>query len=339
MSSLPLNTASAPFSPANFEVRRAGLWQHIAKSAKFADVRPASQLGVWPRPEMLSSGVAELDAITGGIPCGCITVICGAASSGKTSALLAALAKNTQDEGNCVLIDASDSFDPKSAAVAGVNFNRLLWVRCDGAHSSPSAAGRRSSRIANDGEPRAKSQKRTTNDGSAHDTRRMTCDEQPRAESQQPRANDRRPTTVSELRLDQVLKTTDLILQSGGFGLVVLDLGGIPEKFVRRIPLASWFRFQRAVEHTKTALLVISEFSCAQTCAALVLELQLSVVSSRLSAASGSCSRVCSERSLPTHAELFQKMHVEAELVRSRLERKPMQSVKTNFITQAVRAG
>ena len=249
MSSLPLNTASVPFPPANFEVRRAGLWQHIAKSAKFADLRSASQLGVRPRPEMLSSGVAELDAITGGIPCGCITVICGSASSGKTSALLAALARNTQGEGNCVLIDASDSFDPQSAAATGVNFNRLFWVRCG--WDSSSAGGRRSSRIAND--------------------------EKLRAKSQEPRADGRRPTTGAEFRLDQVLKTTDLILQSGGFGLVVLDLAGIPGKFVRRIPLASWFRFQRAVEHTKTVLLVISGFSCAQTCAALVLELQMSV--------------------------------------------------------------
>ena len=90
--------------------------------------------------------------------------------------------------------------------------------------------------------------------------------------------------TDSETRLDQVLKTTDLILQSGGFGLVVLDLAGIPEKFVRRIPLASWFRFQRAVEHTKTALLVVSEFACSQTCAALVLKVgkQLSALSFQL---------------------------------------------------------
>src|SRR5207244_11704353 len=94
-----------------------------------------------------------------------------------------------------------------------------------------------------------------------------------------PRAHSLQPTSASDIRLDKVLKTTDLILQGGVFGLVVLDLGGIPEKFVRRIPLASWFRFQRAVEHTKTALLVISEFSCAQTCAALVLKLQLSVAS------------------------------------------------------------
>jgi hypothetical protein len=304
---------------------------------------------------MLSSGIAELDAITDGIPCGCITVICGAASSGKTSALLAALAKNTQNEGNCVLIDASDSFDPKSAAAAGVNFNRLLWARCGGPQAPD---GHRSSAIRSfandqrpllacpeqsegtiDGEPRAKSRERTTNDGSTHDARRMTRDEQPRAESQQPRANDRRLTTASELRLDQVLKTTDLILQSGGFGLVVLDLGGIPEKFVRRIPLASWFRFQRAVEHTKTALLVISEFSCAQTCAALVLELKLSVLSSQLSVASRSCSRLCSDLSPPTHAELFQQMHVEAELVRSRMERKPVQSVAAHFITKTMCAG
>src|SRR5262249_59766391 len=76
----------------------------------------------------------------------------------------------------------------------------------------------------------------------------------------------------SEIRLEQVLKTTDLILQSGGFGLVALDLAGIPEKFVRRIPLASWFRFQRTVEHTKTSLLVISEIPCAQTCAAVVVK-------------------------------------------------------------------
>jgi recombination protein RecA len=322
MSSLPLHTAFAPLSPpGNFEARRASLWQHIAKSAKFADVHPASQFEVRPRPEMLASGIAELDAISGGIPCGCITVICGPASSGKTSALLAALARNTQDEGNCVLIDASDSFDPKSAAAAGVNFSRLLWVRCGGSHSLSSAGAGQPLAIqgfANDREPRTESREL-----GAHDARRTTHDQQPRAKSQEPRAG----ASPFETRLEQVLKTTDLILQSGGFGLVVLDLAGIPEKFVRRIPLASWFRFQRAVEHTKTALLVISEFSCAQTCAALVLKLQkqLSAVSYQLSGK-------------PTHAELLKAIHVEAELVRSRLERKPMQSVKASFTTQAVRA-
>jgi hypothetical protein len=325
MSSLPLNTASVQLLPAIFEARRSTLLQHIAKSAKFADVRPASHLEVRPRPEMLASGVAELDAITGGIPCGCMTVLYGPASSGKTSALLAALAKNTQDDGTCVLIDASDSFDPKSAAAAGVNFNRLLWVRCGEKPKGSSAIGRRRSAInsfAHDREPRATSGERRT-------------------ESQEPRAG----TSPFETRLDQVLKTTDLILQSGGFGLVVLDLAGIPEKFVRRIPLASWFRFQRAVEHTKTALLVVSEFACSQTCAALVLKIgkQLSAVSLQLSETpevKEQRFRIVAEGlRKPAHAQVLSETRVEAELVRSRLERKPMQSVKARFATQAVRAG
>ena len=49
---------------------------------------------------------------------------------------------------------------------------------------------------------------------------------------------------------------TDLLLQSGGFGLVAIDLGDVPDTAARRIPLASWFRFQRAVEPTATVLLV-----------------------------------------------------------------------------------
>jgi recombination protein RecA len=125
-----------------------------------------------------------------------------------------------------------------------------------------------------------------------------------------------------------MLKSTDLILRSGGFRLVALDLAGISEKYVRRIPLASWFRFQRAVEHTKTALLVISEFPCAQTCAALML--QLSVASGQWPVTSAQ---------LPAHAELLRELRIETEIKRSRLERKPMQSVRAQFATKTVRAG
>jgi hypothetical protein len=151
---------------------------------------------------------------------------------------------------------------------------------------------------------------------------------QHKTKDQGARTDDVRSQSKSEHRLEQVLKATDLILQSGGFGLVALDLAGIPEKFVRRIPLASWFRFQRAVEHTKTALLVISEFPCAQTCAAVALKLhsQPSAISLQQSAN-------------PAHTEILQRMKVQAEVMRSRLERKPMQSVKTDFQTRAVRAG
>jgi hypothetical protein len=97
---------------------------------------------------------------------------------------------------------------------------------------------------------------------------------------------------------------------------------------VRRIPLASWFRFQRAVEHTKTVLLVVSEFACAQTCAAMVLKLgnQLSDISFQPSGK-------------PSHAQFLERMQIEAELSRMRLERKPAGSVRTVFSTQAIRTG
>ena len=291
--------AGFPASPKrNLSEKKAHILRHIADSGRLLDVRPASRLEVRPRPEMLSTGVSEVDALTGGIPRGCLSEICGSASSGKTSVLLAAIAAASQRDETCVLIDASDSFDPESGAAAGVDFGKLLWVRCGGSRSS--AVDPRSS----------------THNVNADERRSMNDD----FVSKRQKSNER--------KLEQVLKTTDLVLQSGGFGLVVLDLAGVPEKFVRRIPLASWFRFQRAVEHTKTALLVMSEFACAQTCAAVVVRLgnQLSVISSQQSGK-------------PSHAQLLEKMRVEAEVVRMRLERKPAASVRTVFSTKAVRAG
>ena len=79
---------------------------------------------------MVSSGIPALDALTGGLPRGCLTEICGPASSGRTTVLLAALAAATRRGEFCALIDASDALDPHSAAAAGIDLDRLLWVRC-----------------------------------------------------------------------------------------------------------------------------------------------------------------------------------------------------------------
>ncbi len=308
MSTLPLNAGTFPLLPTGFDScpeqirkhKRAAVLKHIAHSERLISVRPASQLEVRPRPEMLSSGIAELDAITGGIPRGCLTEICGTASSGKTSVLLATIAAASRSEESCVLIDASDSFDPASGTAAGLDLTKLLWIRCSQHKLSYKARARTPA-----------PPKSTRIEKSAPSNFKFV---EARASS-------------PVLKLEQVLKATDLILQSGGFGLVALDLAGIPEKFVRRIPLTSWFRFQRAVEHTKTALMVVSEFPCAQTCAALAVKL-------------------CNERSAfshqpsgkPSHAQVLEGMKIEAEIVRSRLERKPVQSVTAVFKTQAVRA-
>jgi len=71
---------------------------------------------------------------------------------------------------------------------------------------------------------------------------------------------------------EHALKAADLLIQGGGFGIVVMDLGDTPSRTARRISLTSWFRLRRAVENTPTILLVIERESNAKTCASLVLE-------------------------------------------------------------------
>ena len=83
-------------------------------------------------PETLSTGVTEVDALTGGIPRGAITEIFGPRSSGRTSLLYSALAYATTHDELCVLVDTSDVFAPSAAATAGIDLERLLWIRCAG---------------------------------------------------------------------------------------------------------------------------------------------------------------------------------------------------------------
>jgi hypothetical protein len=252
------------------------------------NVVPASRLEVRPAPEMVPSGVRELDALTGGLPRGCLTEVGGPASSGRTSLLFAILASATQRQEACALVDGMDSFDPESAASAGVNFERLLWVRC--------------------GDQKSFSPRRH-------------------------RVTEKNYVPKTETPVDQALRVTDLLLQSGGFGLVAIDLAGVPFKTARRIPLTSWFRFQRAVEHTSTVLLVSTQAPCTQTCAALLLRMQAmdkkpSAVSFRPSASE-----------IPSHTELLEGLGIQIEVLRLRLARKPVGSVTAAFATKAVRAG
>ena len=75
--------------------------------------------------------------------------------------------------------------------------------------------------------------------------------------------------------IEQTLKATDLLIQGGGFGLIGVDLGEFSHSEIRRVPHASWFRLQRAVQNTPTILLFIGRKACTQTCASLVLGLEL----------------------------------------------------------------
>jgi hypothetical protein len=75
---------------------------------------------------------------------------------------------------------------------------------------------------------------------------------------------------------ENALKAADLVIQAGGFGIVALDLAGIPARDVRRISLASWFRLRHAVEKTPTALVVIEEELNAHSCSTLQVAVRAS---------------------------------------------------------------
>ena len=73
---------------------------------------------------------------------------------------------------------------------------------------------------------------------------------------------------------EHALKAADLLVQGGGFGIVVMDLADMPVETARRISLTSWFRLRRAVEHTPTVLIAVGQQPLAPTCASLVLEIR-----------------------------------------------------------------
>jgi recombination protein RecA len=74
--------------------------------------------------------------------------------------------------------------------------------------------------------------------------------------------------------LENALRCADLVVQAGGFGAVVFDLGRVPPETARRIPAAHWFRLRRAVEGTRTALLIVAQQPNAKAAASRILEMR-----------------------------------------------------------------
>ena len=76
------------------------------------------------------SGVGALDeALGGGWARGEVSEVIGRRSSGRTSVMLATLAATTRRHEIAAVVDAFDRFDPASAVEAGVDLDRVLWVR------------------------------------------------------------------------------------------------------------------------------------------------------------------------------------------------------------------
>ena len=136
----------------------------------------------------------------GATPRGAITELLGQESTGRTALAQSYLATATLGGEIAAWVDCGDAFDPVSAAKAGADLGKMLWVRC------------------------------------GH-------------------------------RLEIALKAVDMILHSGGFGLVILDVCGATDAALRRVPLSYGYRIRRAVEGTPSILLVLSRQSVARACA------------------------------------------------------------------------
>jgi recombination protein RecA len=258
-----------------------------------------------PAPRLLhpvaATGIASLDEqLEGGLPVGAISELTGPECSGRTSVALAFVAKLTQAAKVCAWVDVADTLDPVSAATAGVDLARLLWVRCGvqpvkneqqlplpgfalpeqylaappirkglhggghGPHPRTETRGLEhaipellSPRCA---EPQRRVRRQLV--------RTPECSIPARTVARAPLpARKKKPWD----RMDQALRATDLLLQAGGFSAIVLDLGGIAPEYARRVPLATWFRWRAAVERTQTSLVLLTQESCAQSSAEVLV--------------------------------------------------------------------
>ncbi len=249
------------------------------------------------------TGVAEVDALLGGgLPVGAITEMVGAESSGRTSLALSFLAGITRIGSVAAWIDISNSLDPESAAAAGVDLPRLLWVRCGASASKarpvaeyrfalpdkylvPTAAMKGLHGGGCGGHPRCEVKGLADAVGGllrpvaiaprcAEPQRRLRPERETFAPAQQARA----PKTKQQpqegkpwTRIEQALRAADLLLQAGGFSAIVLDMAGIAPEHAARVPLATWFRYRAAAERSRASLLLLTQHSCAKSSAELLL--------------------------------------------------------------------
>jgi hypothetical protein len=140
--------------------------------------------------DLAATGLPALDAMLGGgFRRGHLSEVVGRRSSGRTTVCGHALAAAASRGEAVALVDTCDRFDPASAAAAGLDLSRLLWVRENG----------------------------------------------------------------DALR---ALKAAMLVLQAGGFGMVVFDLADVRPLALREFPFTTWLRLARVVEGSQTVALL-----------------------------------------------------------------------------------
>ena len=266
-----------------------------------AALAPRIPSALTPKPRILrprtATGIAELDALLdGGLPIGAISELVGPECSGRTSVALSLVAQRTSAGNVCAWVDGCDGLDPESAAAAGIDLRRLLWVRCGRTErTAPPGAGS-SFRLPEKYFAPAAAKKglhgggfgphpRTEGKGMPEaiggwlrpESVAARCAEplpRPRRERESiapvsphpvARANRRNPSETPWKRMEQVLRATDLLLQAGGFAAIVLDLAGLAPEHVSRVPLATWFRYRAAAERAQSALVLLTQYPCTKS--------------------------------------------------------------------------
>lgn len=249
------------------------------------------------------TGVLEVDALLeGGLPVGAITEMVGAESSGRTSLALSFLASSTRTGSVGAWIDVLNTLDPESVAAAGVDLSRVLWVRCGPSASKTrpaaeykfalpekyfvAAAARKGLHGGGcGGHPRGEVkgladavggllQPETIAPRCAEPQRKVHPEREIFAPAPQVHSLKTKPQTQGFkpwARIEQALRAADLLLQAGGFSVIVLDMAGIAPEFVAHVPLATWFRYRAAAERTRASLLLLTQHSCAKSSAELLL--------------------------------------------------------------------
>jgi recombination protein RecA len=262
------------------------------------------------RPVSPSGIVAVDELLAGGLPLGALTEIVGPECSGRTSFALSFVAQMTQQAKVCAWIDVSDTLQPESAAAVGVVLKRLLWVRCGvqaadkirehqqtgfvlpekylkpkpakkglhgggfGSHPRGEAKGL-SAAVVGLLHPSATAPRFTESQRRVKTEREVF---QPNPS--QPIKPSPRPFIQSRplSRIEQALRVTDLLLQGGGFGAVVLDMGGIKPEDASRVPIATWFKYRAAAEKSQASVVLLTQHPCAKSAAELVLRLHPSSI-------------------------------------------------------------
>ncbi len=172
--------------------------------------------------------------LEGGIPRGRISEIVGRRSCGKTSLAATFISSATRRGEVAAVIDLANAFDPATMAEAGVELSRVLWVSVP----SPTLSWERV-------------RERVT------DTFQVS-----------PQFTIRRRNPLSGVARS-FLRAAEMVLEAGGFGLLVMDFG---ENGFTLAP-SSALRLARMAERSATAVLMLASRPVCGTFAALSLDL------------------------------------------------------------------